>query len=516
MGQMTRRQVLRRVGIAAGAVAGGQLLAACRETARSAATRAPEGSSHVLILGAGVAGLCAGYELEKKGYRVTILEADRSHIGGRVRTLRFSEGRYGEAGAMRIPAKHDLTRAYCREMGLTLRPFVQSNPEAYLFVRGMRVRNRESAKLNALFDLSAKEKGMSSDDLWAAAVVARLHRLSAAEKADLLAARPATPGYRALDQLSLQQLFEGSGLSAEAIELMAVTQGQEAEMQYGCTESVREELKEVWAHEFEEIVGGTDLLPAALAKRIRGEIRRGCEVVGLMQDGRGASAACVQQGRQELVRADAILCTLPVPVLQRLVVEPAFSPEKRRAVRELMYDSATKVLIDARRRFWELEDGIHGGGTFTDLPTGSTYYPSDNALDRSGRGPKDPRVSRAGGVFLASYSWGMTARRLAAVPHAQRMEVVLRHLAQVHPQLREVGMVERSASWSWDTHPWSGGAFAWFNPGQHTALYGSLIKPEGRIFFAGEHASLSHTWMQGAFESALRAVLEITQLLTAT
>ena len=55
------------------------------------------------------------------------------------------------------------------------------------------------------------------------------------------------------------------------------------------------------------------------------------------------------------------------------------------------------------------------------------------------------------------------------------------------------------------------GAFAWFLPGQHTDLYGALIMPEGRIHFAGEHTSLTHTWMQGALESGLRATREILE-----
>src|SRR5207249_11098871 len=83
------------------------------------------------------------------------------------------------------------------------------------------------------------------------------------------------------------------------------------------------------------------------------------------------------------------------------------------------------------------------------------------------------------------------------------------HLARVHPQLASPDVVRRTASWNWDTHPWSGGAFAWFMPGQHTALHRHVVAPEGRIYFAGEHASLTHTWMQGALESALVAVREM-------
>ena len=111
--------------------------------------------------------------------------------------------------------------------------------------------------------------------------------------------------------------------------------------------------------------------------------------------------------------------------------------------------------------------------------------------------------------MLASYTWGQQARRLAALPHRDRAALALRHLARVHPELGEAQTVRRTASWSWDDHRWSSGAFAWFLPGQHSALYRDVVAPEGRILFAGEHASLSHTWMQGAFESALRAVREI-------
>jgi monoamine oxidase len=114
-------------------------------------------------------------------------------------------------------------------------------------------------------------------------------------------------------------------------------------------------------------------------------------------------------------------------------------------------------------------------------------------------------------VMLASYTWGQAARRLGALRADQREATALRHLARVHPQLVEAGMVIETRSWSWDNHPLTGGAFAWFNPGQHTDLHRHLVSPEGRIYFAGEHASLSHTWMQGALESSLRAIREMLE-----
>lgn len=496
--RLDRRHFLRRMGLAAGAV----IAAGFIDEVRAAVQDAPKRKLRVIILGAGLAGLCAAYELERQGHEVVLLEAETSHVGGRVRTLRFENGLYGEAGAMRIPLRHELTRRYVREFELPLRRFVQSNPDAYLFARGQRERMRDVMRLASRYGLLEAERGKSPDDLWNGVVGKTLAALSASERTDLSSNALTTEGVRRLDQLSLQQLFEQAGLSPQAIEFLAVAYGQEAEMIYAVTESLREELKEVWSQEFHEIVGGTDRLPTAFAAQLCTKPRMGCEVIRVEQDPvRGRTAAIYRTGGHERrEEGDFVLCTLPFPVVQRLVVDPAFSQQKQRAIRQLSYDSSTKILAMTKRRFWEAEDGIYGGGTFTDLPTGTTWYPSSNAESR------DPAVSAAPSVMLASYTWGQAARRLAALSHSERSALALRHLELVHPQLAQKGMVRRTASWSWDNHRWSGGAFAWFLPGQHSALHQHVVAPEGRIFFAGEHTSLTHTWMQGALESALRAV----------
>lgn len=497
---ITRRQFLRRLGVATGVTLGLAPLHDLRAVAQ------PARPVHVVILGAGLAGLCAGLELERRGHTCTILEAETTHIGGRARTLRFETGLYGEAGAMRVPKNHALPRHYISEFGLALSPFVQSNPEAFYFVRGRRERIKDVARLNSLYTLNDAEREKSPDDLWAGSLVKRLKALSPAERAELVNLMPSGPALRALDQQSLQQLFETEGLSPGAIEFLAVTYGMEALLGSALTEHLREEELGLWTQGFDEIVGGMDRLPAGFAARLKSKPRMGAEVVRLEQDPlRGRATAIYRDKDNRLVRVegDFILCTLPFPVVTRLEVEPAFSGAKQRAIRELSYDSATKVLAVTRRRFWEQEEGIFGGGTYTDLPTATTWYPSDNATAR------DPKVSTAPAVFLASYSWGQTARRLATLPHTQRSSLALTHLARVHPQLTRAGEVRRTASWSWDNHRWSGGAFAWFMPGQWSALHRHVVAPEGRIHFAGEHVSLSHTWMQGALESALIAVRAI-------
>jgi len=497
-GALTRRHFLRRLGLATGATLGMSPLV------ELAAVAAP-GPVHVVIVGAGLAGLCAALELERRGHTCTILEAETRHVGGRVRTLRFEGGLYGEAGAMRVPKGHALTRHYVAELGLSLRPFVQSNPDAFVFMRGRRERVHDVLRLADAYRLTAAEQGKSPEALWAASFAKRQQGLSTEERQDLFVGEPRTEAVRTLDRLSVRRVLESEGLSAEAIEFLSVGLGMDTLLDESASEAMREESQSIWSQSFDEIVGGSDRLPAAMAAQLRDKPRMGCEVIRLEQDPLRSKAAAVyrEAGRLRRVEGDFLLCTLPFPVLARVQVEPGFSGPKRRAIRELGYDSSTKVLATTARRFWEQDDGIFGGGTYTDLPTGTTWYPSDNAAAR------DPKVSAAPGVFLVSYCWGQTARRWASIPQRERSQFALRHLARVHPQLVSPGVVTRAASWSWDTYPWSTGAFAWFKPGQHAALHRHVVAPEGRIYFAGEHASLTHTWMQGALESALLAVRDM-------
>ncbi len=431
-----RREFVRRLLALAGAGAAASALPALAAVPE----RGPP--LEFVIVGAGLAGLVAAYELEQRGHRVTLLEADARHIGGRTRTLRFADGRHGEAGAMRIPKGHALTRRYIAQFGLPLRPFVSSNDQAYFHVRGERCRIADVKKLYPRFALTASEHATASpDEFWTAAVGSVAQRLSEAERQELRADTLTSASVRALDQQSLQQLCEAAGLSQEAIELLAVTSGQETLLPTAAPETLREELDATWTQGFDEITGGTDTLAAAFAARLRSKPRLGCVVTGLMQDPARLRAAALYRegGVQKRAEGDFLLCTLPLPVLSRIVVAPEFSGPKLRAIREINYDSSTKVLAVARRRFWEADDGIYGGGTFTDLPIGTAYYPTATA------GARDPRVSAGPGVLLASYSWGQTARRLAGLPHDERSALALAHLGARPSAAADAGHDPRDA-----------------------------------------------------------------------
>ena len=149
---ISRRQFLRRsaVAVAAAGLNQSQLAGAFRAVVLTGPAR------KVLILGAGMAGLVAAYELSKLGHEVTILEA-RTRPGGRVHTLRepFADGLYAEAGAARIPDNHDLTHKYVKEFNLPLEPFYPNQLSALRFDRG----GREEAPIDGFTDAMGRHFG---------------------------------------------------------------------------------------------------------------------------------------------------------------------------------------------------------------------------------------------------------------------------------------------------------------------------------------------------------------------
>jgi monoamine oxidase len=198
-------------------------------------------------------------------------------------------------------------------------------------------------------------------------------------------------------------------------------------------------------------------------------------------------------GRRQLT-ADYAIITIPFAVLRHVECLKPFSRPKQQAIRQLHYDASAKILFQCRRRFWEEDDGIFGGGTVTDLPIRIMFYPDHSR--ETGRG-----------VVLASYTWSEDAQRWGSLSPADRICQALDDVAEIHPQIVEEFEVGISKMWHHDE--FAGGAFALFDPGQQTLLHAHIIKPEGRIHFAGEHASLAHAWIQGAIESGLRAAHDV-------
>ncbi|GAA0983334.1 FAD-dependent oxidoreductase [Acrocarpospora macrocephala] len=444
----------------------------------------------VLVIGAGMAGLVAAYELIGRGHEVTVLEA-QDRVGGRVHTLRgFAPGLYAEAGAMRIPRVHDLTLEYCHRFGLDLRPFVMDNPRTLAYIQGKRLTMGQlDAEPDLLdFDLAPHEQGRTYTDLWREAT-AEIHDLYAQE------------GENALDRLcaeydrySIRAFLLERGFSPGAIELYGIMSFREANLNAAIIEQFREIIGRAF-EDMQEIVGGSDRLPTALYQQIKDQVRFGHEVHAIEQDADGVRLHVRTTTGHTTLTADYAICTIPFSVLRDVEITPPFSRGKQRAIRELHYNASTKILFQVRRRFWERTDGIVGGTTVTDLPIRRICYPSFS----------DPHEDRA--VLLASYTWGQDALRWGAMSRERRIQQALEDVAKVHPEINDT--FEFGVSHCWYDDPWAAGAFALFEPQQQSGLHEDILKPEGRIHFAGEHCSLWHAWIEGALESGLRAATAV-------
>lgn len=331
----------------------------------------PSRPKRVIIVGAGVAGLVAGYELLRAGHDPLILEA-RNRVGGRICTLRdpFSSGLYGEAGAMRIPRAHALTMMYIDRFGLPTADFVMESDQTWVHIGGVKRRLAEvRSDPDVLgFETAPAEKGRLAGDIWAETIRPLVEQVEQHGQAGWDAI------YAVYDEYSVREFLELKGWSEGLIEMFGLLNNQEALMNSSFLELFREEAGNYYTNMC-QIVGGMDRFVHAFLPELEGRIRYGARVIALDQT---PDQAIVHYqtlaGRFQATGDDAIITT-PFPVLRHVEVLKPFSRAKQRAIRQLHYDAAAKIFFQCRRRFWETDDGIYGDGTVTDLPIRNLYIP---------------------------------------------------------------------------------------------------------------------------------------------
>jgi len=209
-------------------------------------------------------------------------------------------------------------------------------------------------------------------------------------------------------------------------------------------------------------------------------------------------------GKQDVTKEpetfDYVIVTVPLGNLQMWKIDGAiFSIDKTRAIRTIHYAASTKILLQYKTRWWEkrFPKMDNGGGITTDLPLRTIYFP-----------PKAHNGDYEGGVVLASYTWEQDGLRWGALSNEERITYARNWMKLIFPESDAV--FERGTSHSWYQTREFAGAFTYFFPGQWTSLYRHITQPETNVYFAGEHASVTHGWIQGAMESALDACLSIS------
>ncbi|RZU53307.1 monoamine oxidase [Krasilnikovia cinnamomea] len=465
-----------------------------------------EYDKRVTVVGAGIAGLVAAYELERLGCTVEVLEASR-RIGGRIFTYRFGsdiESPFVELGAMRIPASHRHTMHYIDRLGLSpdLRPFdsLLAEPNAFVHTAGGYQRLSDAARAMVEELRRACEPVSYPDDVllfgaWLAIIVDAIappgqrsalrndlrHRLL-----DLAVGIDLRPYRGEQDRMDLHTLFAAH-----------------PQLRTGCHEPLRSFLDDILAETSTDLLrirGGMDRLVHRMARRITGPIVCGREVIGFEVAPERVSML-VREGRHIVTRHSRYaLCTVPFSIVRamRLV---GFSPEKLDVINQIRYVPATKVALHCREPFWQ-KIGIHAGASSSGGRVRQTYYPPVEG---------DPAL---GAVLLASYNIDADADVLGRLSAAARYAAVLADLGTMHPELLQPGMVHNATSLAWGQYNWSRGGCAvrWGADAQASeAERAQASRPEHTLFFAGEHCSATPAWIDGAIESAMSAVGQIAR-----
>ena len=494
---LTRRSFLARVASAGGAsfvyeaMTGLELLATPGQAPFELSGRVS--GVRVLILGAGIAGLTLAYELRKVGYDCRVLEA-RARPGGRVFTVRrgtvseedgpsqtaaFDEGLYFNAGPMRISHHHHTTLEYCRELQVPLEVFVADSESAYLYrtrsstVAGRRIRLREARAdfdgyiaelLSKALSQTQLDMPLTADDR--EKLLAYLRRLGALDEQRQYRGSPRRNGYEEpTAPLSLKDL-----LGANFDFYVGIDWDSQPTMM--------------------QVVGGMDRLPAALAARLESRIVYRAVVKEIRQSERGVWVGYTDaDGRSRRVDADYCVCTIPLPVLSG--IEKDLSQPVQSAISKSSYDGAGKIGLQFKRRFWEEDDEIYGGRSWTDQEIGQILYPAHGLRGRKG--------------VLVGY-WMDFNRAMRQRTPAERQRLALEQGARIHPQYTTE--FETAFSVSWPRVPWNRGSWRSETSAAYQAL-AALRQPDGRVHFAGDYMTNMSSWMQGAFESGRDAALAI-------
>ena len=270
----------------------------------------------VVIVGAGVAGLVAGYELKRAGHNPVILEGQQ-RVGGRVYTLRqpFTEGLYAEVGAMRIPRAHVLTLEYIAKFDLKTNDFTMDNPNAYYYIGGQKIRIAEgNANPDLLgFDVSDQEKGQTAGKLWMKTIRPLLELLDKGGEAawDEIVSR--------YDQYSTREFLEANGWSEGAIEMYGLIANQEAVMNSSFLEVFREDSGNYYTN-MVEIQGGTDRLPHAFLPELKDNIRFGAKMIAIDQSPDDVTIHYQTPTGRFKETGDYAIITVPFPVLRHIEV----------------------------------------------------------------------------------------------------------------------------------------------------------------------------------------------------
>ncbi|MBT3689573.1 MAG: FAD-dependent oxidoreductase [Cryomorphaceae bacterium] len=440
----------------------------------------------IIVIGAGLAGLSCAYELDQAGFNVMLIEA-RSRPGGRVNTYRepFSDNLYSEMGAEYVDSSDTYIQEYCKKFNLKILPAKQYDG---VYVKGQTssIEGLRSGRDLLPFKgtLEGKLFGQEVQYIQKWIDLVKLKGIN-------------SPEVQALDRISVEDILKEGGAPKDIIDLYTYANATEETAVPSKMSALYMILSNTRTSNFSEntvegrILGGNDQLPKTLAQKLGTKIMYNRPLLRLDYNSNGIIATVKE--KQRLVQIPAKKCVLAIPasILKNIEINPGFSEEKINCINNQQYGHAMKIAMQYRQRFWDNKNSI-GQRVFTDTPLRRVYHFS---IDQPG-----PR-----GILL-SFTSGEDAIKLGKLDNKKRLNIAqntCRNIWPEAPMFWEKGVVKY-----WNEDPWVKASYSFAGVGQK-GFREILAKPEGPVFFAGEHTAIQRASMNGAIESGMRVTDEL-------
>ena len=482
----------------------------------------------VAILGAGVAGLCAAYELDRAGFDCVVLEASR-RIGGRNLTLRrgdsfretngvlqtceFDEGLWLNAGPGRIPHHHVRVIDYCRQFGVALQPYIFTN-RANLVHSGHVGNGRTMQLRRAYYDLQGHVAELLSKcaatpgmDLPLSAADLEKFQEMLANFGDLTKTEAGGRTSYSYQNQSGHAGYEiAPGLAREPARPLTPLALDEILRSRVWDDYIFRDADYAWQTSLLEPVGGMDNFVKAFARQpltrqagtIEGLVRFGAKVSAIEVANDEVIIAFEEAAGMNALAVDYCISTIPMAVFKNLPTNlPAVFTE---AARKLPTQAAGKVGWQAER-FWETKDQIYGGISWTTDVITQIWYPSSGFLSQKG-------------TLTGAYMYGAPAEDFNARPPAERLRIAKEQGEKLHPGYSNY--VEHGLAVGWNNMEFARMAWADESDPAFRSNAVVLAAPQGRFQVAGDQVTYYAGWQEGAVISAWDAVRSIDRHVNPT